>query len=118
MRYDFNLTSDSSGDATETKNINGLIDTVVVNYADDVEATCDITITGYVGSKSFTIYSKTDSKTDAVIRPRTPMMDNAGSAVTYDGTNEIYDKFFVESVTVTIAQAGSGKVVKCFVVVD
>lgn len=35
------------------------------------------------------------AKTDATYYPRTPVQDIAGTDVTYDGTNEIYEPFLV-----------------------
>ncbi len=103
------LTTDASGDATITFNVEGYVDTIAIDYAADAGATTDVTITGYLGSYSFTMYSKTDSITDAIVRPRVAVQDNAGNNVTYDGTNEIYERYLVDRITITIAQGGASK---------
>jgi hypothetical protein len=112
-KYTYRLTTDSSGDVTETKVLNGKIDVIAVDYASDMASGADITILGYVGAKSFTVYSDTDSKTDVVIKPRAKVQDVTGADIDLSdssgGNTAQYENFTVESLRVTIAQGGSGK---------
>ena len=98
------LTTDASGDASHVYQINGKIIAIRLDYSASADAGTDITITNDL---SETVYSKTDSKTDVTLRPRTPVEDNAGTDVTYDGSNEIYEPYSAAEVTVTIAQGGA-----------
>lgn len=106
------LTTDSSGDDTEIIDFHGTINTISIDYAADAASGTDVTVTGHIGSKSFTIYTKSNSNTDAIVRPRTPVDDNAGTNVTFDGSNEIYEPFMVDKLTLTVAQGGDTKQVR------
>ena len=112
-KYVFDLTTNSSGDASVTKSIIGKIDSISVDYAADMASGADITITGYIGAKSFTLYSKTDSVTDAIVRPRVVVQDNAGTDIdlsdTEGGNTAQYEHYAVDAVNVTIAQGGDTK---------
>jgi len=103
------LTTDTSGDATTTFNVNDYIDTIAIDYSASADAGTDTTITGYLGGSSFTIYSKTDSNTDVVVRPRVKVQSNAGTDVEYASNYPIYEKYMVDRVTITFAQGGSTK---------
>lgn len=110
------LTTDSSGDATDTIEFHGTIDTISIDYASDSAAGTDVTVTGHIGNKSFTVYSKTNSKTDDIVRPRVPLDDATGTAIDLSdaqgGDTAMYGKFFVDKISLTVAQGGDSKTVR------
>ena len=72
--HDYNivvtLTSDASGDATETvKNVNGLIPGFYVDYAADVDAGCDLTIVEEAAGVDVPVASAENSNTDGWVLP-------------------------------------------------
>ena len=103
------LTTDASGDATTTINVQGYINTIGIVYSASADAGTDVTITGYIGSSSFTVYSKTDYNTTHLVRPRVAVQDNAGTDLTYDGTRKVSEAYFVDRLVITFAQGGASK---------
>lgn len=104
----FSLTTDGSGDATETKtqDINGEILAVEVDYSASASANTDLTITASAPSE--TILTLTDTKTDGVYYPRRVIDGTDGSAAS--AGDNLYQPFIVQGVlTATIAQGGDTK---------
>ncbi len=106
-------TTGSAGSATGAENttqpISGKILKIRFDYHASAPASTDVTITERVGSTDWeTICTETDSATDVTRYPRKAVEDNAESAVTYDGTNEIYEPYVVDDyVRVAVAQSNA-----------
>lgn len=77
-------------------------------FADGVDAT--LTIAAQDNVPALTLLTLTNANNDAVYQPRFPASDNAGATVTYDGTNEIYVKGYIDGyLTLTVASGGDTK---------
>lgn len=61
------------------------------------------------GNTLQTIYSADDVTADAVVYPRVPAQDVGGTAVTFDGTNEIYVPFVVSGSKLRLSCGDSDK---------
>lgn len=102
-------TTGTAGTATGTGYSNGAIVgrvlAIRLNYHASAPATADVTITEN-NAVPQTLHVETNSKTDVVRYPRRAVDDNAETAVTYDGTNEIYEPYVVtDQIKVAVAQA-------------
>jgi hypothetical protein len=103
-------TTGSAGSATGAANtpapVSGKILKIRFDYHASTPATADVTVTERAGAVDWeTICTETDSATDVTRYPRKAVDDGAESAVTYDGTNEIYEPFVVNDyVRVAVAQ--------------
>jgi len=105
----------ATGAANTGAPICGKIQKIRLDYHASAPATTDVTVTERVGSTDWeTIHTETDSKTDVTRYPRKAVEDNAESAVTYDGTNEIYEPYVVDGY-VRVAVAGSNALTNCVV---
>jgi hypothetical protein len=72
--------------------------------------TTDVTIAtaGTNGAPANTLLTITDAATDGWFYPRHTVHDEAGAAITYDGTREVHEAPPIfDKVTVTIAQANA-----------
>lgn len=110
--------ADASGDATQstTTPVRGRVVAVKVDYSASSAGTTDLTLKDKDGQ---TILTLTDTNTDGFHYPRTPVQDNAGANVTYDGTNEIYEPYVVHStLDLTIAQNTENETVDVVVIVE
>ena len=59
------------------------------------------------------------ANTDATYYPRTPVQDNAGADVTFDGTNEIYESFVVYGrIKMSIAAGTATETVSVTIIVE
>lgn len=111
-RFDLITTSGSDGSATGTATsdhpIIGEVKAIHVDYTNQ-PATTDVTI-ATVHAPILTILTLTDNNTDGWFPVRHALVDETGTAVTYDGTNEIYGCAYVDDyVKVSVAQAdGAG----------
>lgn len=103
-------TTDSSGDATVySKNFTGKV-LVLQTDVNGLDAGADTTITSDGDLSAQTLLDLTDTNTNATYYPRIPAQDNAGSDVTFDGSNEIYTEFVVSGrLKAVIAQGGDTK---------
>ncbi len=119
--YTFDFTTDTDGSATETKVFPGKVDTISVDYGTAVSGT-DLTVTGYNGGPSFTVFSNTDTNTDFSVRPEVLLQDNTGSDIDLSdgqgGNTAKYGKYGVTALKCTIAQGGSEKTVKVTIMVE
>ena len=88
------LTSDASGDANDTVDINGLIKAIYVDYAADVDSGCDVTIAGVIGSTTMTFATEADNNSDTYMTLDIDPIPAGGT------------------IKATIADAGNAKVVK------
>lgn len=103
----------STANASTTTSVVGLVHSVYVKYNGAPPAgTTDITVKT-VGTSpappSVTFLTLVNAATDGWFYPRVPAQDNAGTDVTFNGTQEIYIKYAVHDlINVTIAQANDG----------
>jgi len=103
------------GDGSATANntsghvITGQICSVGVTYGDSPPGTTDVTIaTAGNNGPALTILTLTNANTSGWFHPRHVIDDETGADITYDGTEEVYDKVCVaDNIKVTIAQANS-----------
>lgn len=109
----------ATNNATSTIVISGEIAAVYVKYNDSPPgATTDVTIAG-AGTPSMPVLTLTDAATDGWFYPKAIAHDTAGTAVTFDGTNEIYTKIpFHDRVKVTIAGANANDNADVWLMVD
>ena len=112
-------TTDSSGDATITANIATQARLLAVEWidgdlADGVDAVLSVTNTS--SGVDHTLLTLTNANSDAWYYPRVIANDNAGTAVTYDGTNEIYVKDVISGhLKLVISSGGDTKTGGCVV---
>ena len=112
VKFSTGAAAGSAGSATSTgysTPINGTILAVYVDYQGSPPAgTTDFTLSDEDDPASTAIVSRTNTATDAMLYPRAAATDNTGTAVTYDGTNEIYVPFPVHGrLEATIAGANA-----------
>ena len=106
-RYEFSLTTDSSGAGTVTAKqpINGLVEEVR-NDGTAFASTAIYSITR--GDGGGTVFRAGTLTAPWQYAPRQPVHTNAGVAVTYDGTRAVNDKIPVDGyLTMTVTQGGS-----------
>lgn len=74
----------ASGDGYSAGPLHGEIAAIVVNYHTDAPATSDLTLICEADDKhdAITLYSKSNSKTDATVYPHAQATDNLGAAIT------------------------------------
>ncbi|NIQ08548.1 MAG: hypothetical protein GWO23_02205 [Gammaproteobacteria bacterium] len=112
-------TTDASGDLTVTAEVKswGLLHAVEWidgTFADGVDAV--ISFTSSNSAVSRTVLTLTDANDDAWYFPREALHDNAGAGVTYDGTNEIYDRAVVDGILkMVVSSGGNAKAGGCVV---
>lgn len=101
----------SDGSATGTdetrKPINGKLVSVYVDY-NTQPSTTDVVITTK-NAPVKPIITLTNANTDTWKNPREIVHDTTGATVTYDGTNEVYDKIAIDDyITITVSQGNAG----------
>ncbi len=107
------VTTDAGGDgtATATRAVNGLL--YAVQYVDGtLDATADITLSAVNTDSDVdqTFLTITNGANDAWYLPRVPLHDAAGTAVTFDGSNEIYGMAVINgTLKAVVAQGGNAK---------
>ena len=83
-------------------------------FADGVDAV--ISFTSSASGVARTLLTLTDANVDAWYYPREAVHDNAGAGVTFDGTNEIYDRAVVDGILkLVVADGGVTKAGGCIV---
>ena len=94
------------GATNSASGIYGKIHAIYFDYHASTPATADVTVTERIGATDRqTICVETNSTTDVMRYPRRAVEDNAEATVTYDGTNEIYEKYVVNGqIRVAVAQ--------------
>lgn len=102
-------TTDASGDLTVNASRSVIGELVAVewndgDFADGVDAV--ISLQNRASGVAKTVLTLTNANDDAWYYPRTPSQDNAGADVTYDGTNEIYEPFFVTGTPRLVVSSG------------
>ena len=103
--------SDGSATANNTSNhvITGQICSIGVTYGDSPPGTTDVTVaTAGDNGPALTILTITNGNTSGWFHPRHVIDDATGADITYDGTEEVYDKVCIaDNIKVTIAGANS-----------
>ena len=112
-------TSGADGSATGTgytdAMVRGAVMAVYVDYGSSMAATTDLTLAAK-SAPTESFVSLSDQATDKWVYPRRMVQDNTGTDVTFDGTNEIYEPYWVDDyVTLSIAQSTPTKTVKCYI---
>jgi len=106
----------ATGATNSVAGIAGKIHSIYLDYHDDTPATADVTITERVGAVDRqTIHVETNSTTDVLRYPRRAVEDNAENTVTYDGSEEIYEKYAING-QVRVAVAGADALTDAVVV--
>jgi len=102
-------TTDSSGDLTVTAGNKAwgmlhAVEWIDGDLADGVDAV--ISFTSSASAVSRTLLTLTNANSDAWYFPREAVHDNAGAGVTFDGTNEIYDRAVVDGILKMVVSSG------------
>jgi len=101
----------ATGATTATADSEAINGEILKVAMDVTGASMDINLDTLGEQKAQAIIDYTGN-TDSTFYPRTPMEDNAGTDVTYDGTNEIYTPFVVcGKVRLTLASAAAAETV-------
>lgn len=96
--------------------ITGKLLAVYVNYPAHA---CTVDLNDADTGVSQKLLDLASASTDTVKYPRKAVEDNTGTAVTYDGTNEIYEPFVLSGrVQLAIASGTAGEVVTVDLVVE
>jgi len=95
---------EATGNATTDEMVRGAVMAVYVDYGEAITTTTDLTLAP-AGTPTENVLSLSNQATDKWVYPRRAVQDNAGTDVTYDGTNEIYEPYWVDDyLKVTVAQ--------------
>ena len=111
-------TAGSAGSAvgdTTSGALMGRIISIYVNYHASAPATTDLDI-DEVGGAAVKLVNLDDTATDATVYPAVALTNNAGVALTYDGTNEIYVPFAIANRPVKVTLAGCDALTNAVVV--
>lgn len=112
--------ANSSGVATSTSiPIRGRLLAIHLVYGATSHANTDVVITNLgtdvTSGADQTVLSIENANTSKWVYPRTPAQDNTSTAVTFDGTNEIYTEFVCEGrMKIAIAGQTEGKSVTAY----
>lgn len=99
-----------------SKPVRGKILAVGINYPTN---TCTVDLDSNGEAAAQKIVDLAAANTDIVVYPRTPVQDNTGTDVTYDGTNEIYQPFIVYGrVKLSLASGTAGDTVSVDLIVE
>ena len=104
-------TSGGSGSSTANNTsshvVVGQICSIGVTYNGSPPASTDLVIaTAGNNGPALTILTLTNANSDGWFHPRHKIDDESAADVTYDGTNEVYDKVCVaDNIKVTVSQA-------------
>ena len=115
-------TSGGSGSSTANNTsshvVVGQICSIGVTYNGSPPASTDLVIaTAGNNGPALTILTLTNANSDGWFHPRHKIEDESAADVTYDGTNEVYDKVCVaDNIKVTVSQANDDDSVDVVVV--
>ena len=115
-------TSGGSGSSTANNTsshvVVGQICSIGVTYTGSPPASTDLVIaTAGNNGPALTILTLTNANSDGWFHPRHKIDDESAADVTYDGTNEVYDKVCVaDNIKVTVSQANDDDSVDVVVV--
>ena len=99
----------STNNNTSSHVVVGQICSIGVTYNGSPPASTDVVIaTAGKNGPALTILTLTNANSDGWFHPRHVIDDATGADITYDGTEEVYDKVCIaDNIKVTIAQANS-----------
>ena len=84
---------DAAGDAEAySVPVRGKVLAVQIKYPSN---TCEVDLTSSDEQVEQTVLDLAASNTDVVVYPRVKVQNNAGTDVTYDGTNEVHEEYVV-----------------------
>ena len=108
----------STNNNTSSHVVVGQICSIGVTYNGSPPSSTDVVIaTAGNNGPALTILTLTNANSDGWFHPRHVIDDSAGADITYDGTNEVYDKVTVaDYLKVTVAQANDGDSVDVVIV--
>lgn len=96
--------------------IRGKVLAVGINYP---AHTCTVDLDSDGEAAAQKIVDLATAKDDRIVYPRTPIQDNTGVAVTFDGTNEIYKPFVVYGrLKLSLASGTAGDTVSVNIIVE
>ena len=100
----------STNNNTSSHVVVGQICSIGVTYNGSPPSSTDVVIaTAGNNGPALTILTLTNANSDGWFHPRHVIDDSAGADITYDGTEEVYDKVTVaDYLKVTVAQANDG----------
>ena len=108
----------STNNNTSSHVVVGQICSIGVTYNGSPPSSTDVVIaTAGKNGPALTILTLTNANSDGWFHPRHVIDDSAGADITYDGTEEVYDKVTVaDYLKVTVAQANDGDSVDVVIV--
>jgi len=108
----------STNNNTSSHVVVGQICSIGVTYNGSPPATTDLVVaTAGNNGPALTILTLTNATTDGWFHPRHKLDDESAADITYDGTNEVYDKVCVaDNIKITVSQADDGDSVDVVVV--
>lgn len=82
--------------------LNGLLSAIQIDYVANGHANTDVTLASI--EPALTLYALSNNNTDTYDLPRKKISDEVSADVTYDGTNEVYEKMPIDGIlTITVA---------------
>ena len=108
----------STNNNTSSHVVVGQICSIGVTYNGSPPASTDLVIaTAGNNGPALTILTLTNANSDGWFHPRHKVDDESGADVTYDGSNEVYDKVCVaDNIKITVSQANDDDSVDVVVV--
>jgi len=108
----------STNNNTSSHVVVGQICSIGVTYNGSPPASTDLVIaTAGNNGPALTILTLTNANSDGWFHPRHKIDDESGADVTYDGSNEVYDKVCVaDNIKITVSQANDDDSVDVVVV--
>ena len=108
----------STNNNTSSDVVVGQICSIGVTYNGSPPASTDLVIaTAGNNGPALTILTLTNANSDGWFHPRHKIDDESGADVTYDGSNEVYDKVCVaDNIKITVSQANDDDSVDVVVV--
>jgi hypothetical protein len=100
----------STNNATSSHVVVGQICSIGVTYNGSPPSSTDVVIaTAGNNGPALTLLTLTNANTDGWFHPRHAIDDSAGADITYDGTEEVYDKVCVaDNLKITVDDANDG----------
>lgn len=110
----------ASGTHTSAGTFSGRVLRVMIDYSASADSGTDVTVaTAGNNHPAVTLYTKSNSNTDAVVNPRAPIHDTSGTALTLEGTEPQVDTIPIsDHIKLTVAQNIAGQSVTAYVFVD
>jgi len=104
----------ATGTADTDEMVRGQVMAIYLDYTADISTTTDVVI-GAEHAPSDTILSLSNYYTDTWVYPRRTVQDNTNTNVTFDGTNEIYEPFWVDDYVRVAVSESSTSTLKAYI---